>query len=132
MRWGKYLRIKFKTAGRGWEEGDCLNLIMRFYEAELGISLGESPSYDESWVTRGDDLILSNLEGFGFVRTDVPAVGDVIVFTVAGVQQHLGVVIDTVTGSFLHCTSGAGTTMANYLIDPQYQRRVYGFYRYKG
>lgn len=129
MKYLKYLRIKYLHLGRGWEGGDCLNLLLLFYREELGIELADCvPSYDENWAEQGLNFFLDHRESQGFFQVQTPKVGDALLFQVNNRVLHCGVVIDPVQGLFLH-TSRKGTRIDNYVVSV-WAQRVYGFYRH--
>ena len=129
MDYFKYLRIKYQHLGRGWEGGDCLNLLLLFYREELGIDLPDyTPGYEENWAELGQNLFLEQRESQGFHQIGSPVHGNAILFHINNKVLHCGVVIDPEVGTFLH-TSRNGSRIDNY-ITSLWAHRVYGFYRH--
>jgi cell wall-associated NlpC family hydrolase len=130
MEWADYLRIKYRHGARGWVEGDCLNLVLRFYEREFGIQLPDDQCYPPDWDRQGLDLLRRTAGAWGFAAAEAPAsFGDVILFMTGALVNHTGVVVDARQGYFIHC-GREGTLLANYRADSHWLRRVYGYYRY--
>jgi cell wall-associated NlpC family hydrolase len=89
-----YMKIQHRHLGRGWETGDCLNLVRLFYERELGIELPDA-IYSETWASEGQHFMELVPPTWGFVETDRPLqFGDVLTFRYRGLVYHCGVAID--------------------------------------
>jgi cell wall-associated NlpC family hydrolase len=128
MEYIKYLQIKFSHLGRGFTEGDCLNLIILFYQHELGIELPDKTDYPYDW--KEQNYFLELHKDWGFRQVDMPEFGDVALFNGLGtdVVSHCGVVIGN--HEFLH-TSRHGTAIHQYIYGG-WADKLYGFFRYKG
>lgn len=130
LRWQPYLKIRYRHGGRGWTEGDCFNLLLRFYERELGIELADFPGYPADWDKEGHDYLRRWAGQWGFHQVGEPAFGDVLLISTGELVNHTGIVVDADQGYFLHC-GRAGTALANYRGDGHWLRRTYGFYRHQ-
>lgn len=127
MKWVKYLKIKFKHLGRGWEEGDCFNMLQLFHREELGIEVEDFTGYEFEWDEQGHNFFLDMYEERGFAFVDEPEFGDVILFNIGGIVCHCGIVLDDTY--FIH-THSKGTSIANYRVG-LWHRRTHGFIRHR-
>ncbi len=79
--------------GRPFSHGvlDCYQLLVDYYDRELGIQLQQFERQDE-WWNKGKDLYLEHYAEAGFVQVDDLQQGDVIVMQVrAPVPNHAGI-----------------------------------------
>lgn len=126
----KYLKIKYKLGGRGFEEGDCFNMILSFYKNELGIELKDyEEDYKEDWYLQ-NNFFVDLARKWGFVKVPIPRFGDVILFKVGNYVRHCGVISNVNEFEFIH-TGKDGTYKNNFVTDRQWASRVFGFYRHK-
>lgn len=112
-----YLRIKYKHLGRGWTEGDCLNLLLQFYQKEFSISLPDFTAYEEDWAKSNKNYFLKMYKTFNFRKFEGDVkFGDVIFFKNSnGIIIHLGIIIDANSGLFMHTTK-IGTAIHSYYV----------------
>lgn len=122
----KYLHIKYKHCGRGWEHGDCFNLLRLFYKEELGVELADFIGYAEYWYKEKNFLIDKCAE-WGFLRVASPSRGDAILFKRGSKVSHCGVVLDH--EYYLHTTKAGTAVHSLYALYGGLE--VYGFYRHK-
>jgi cell wall-associated NlpC family hydrolase len=116
--WKNYLGIKYKHLGRGFEEGDCLNLVLLFYQGELGINLPDFTDYDEDWAGRGKNYFLEMYRNYEFRKlrkNKEYKYGDVLLFHTRSAVAHCGVVVDPENFYFLH-TMKNGTAINSFFV----------------
>lgn len=122
----KYLMIQYAHGGRGWEQGDCFNLLLRYYEEEFGIQLKDYTGYDEKWYVEKNYFV--ELAGrWGFTKVETPASGDVVLLSKRGRVQHCGIFIST---EYVLHTNHRGTALHSWLSLPD-GLKVFGYYRHK-
>ena len=130
----KYLRIKYKHLGRGFVEGDCLNLGLLFYKEEFGKELeaiAAFTDYSENWAKEGQDFFLKLYKNFGFKKVkDDYRYGDVLFVLTGSAVSHIGIVVDPEQGYFIHTTK-LGTAVHNYMAG-EWATRIHSAVRYKG
>ena len=118
----KYLKIKYKHLGRGYEYGDCWNLIILFYR-NLGYNIKDYTHYEEDWSRRGKNYFIENYHE-QWEKIDNIEIGNAILFqNNRGICDHIGIFIGD--GKFLH-TSRAGTVISKL---NRTNRKVYGYFR---
>lgn len=124
----KYLVIPYLHHGRTLSGLDCYGLILLIFE-EQGIELWDiNEDYDPQWSWKGKDLFIENYARDWEVVLD-PRFMDVACFKNGkGIVNHAGVVLGE--NKFIHAVK-AGVVVSKY-TDPQWQKRLVGFYRYKG
>lgn len=107
----RYLRIRYKHLGRGWEEGDCWNLVRMFYANELGIGLSDFTDYGENWANEGYRFLEEMPSTMGFSQVEEIHPGDALIFRYRGLVYHCGVALEAPW--FLHTHKG-GTSINDY------------------
>jgi len=122
-----YLRIGYRHLGRGWHQGDCWNLVQRFYERELGIALQEFTEYAENWADEGLNFLEELPPTRGFVPADPPRFGDLVVFRYRGRVYHCGVALEP--PYFLH-THLTGTSIHDFYTGT-WARRLHAVWRHR-
>lgn len=88
----------YKVHGRGPEGYDCYGLVIEV-ERRLGRELPDLYKIFEK-KSEVKNLTLS-AKASGFVKTDNPSFGDVIVFRKNGIADHIAVYLKN--GDFIHC-----------------------------
>jgi cell wall-associated NlpC family hydrolase len=112
----------FEYGARGMDKFDCYGLVKYLHERK-GIRIPDyrSPS-DQSRIAAlmGGQLMLW--------ESCKPEPGSVVVFKIAGLVTHCGMVL--ADEKFIHTWEGSGGVCVERLSD--WKRRIYGFYRYIG
>lgn len=123
----KYLRIKYEHLGRGWNSGDCFNLLLLFYKEELDIALADFTDYSENWASEGKNYFLDLYKKYKFKKiSDNYQIGDVVFFSNSkGIISHVGIVIDPLMGYFIHTTK-QGTAVHKYLTGQWADKFMFG------
>lgn len=124
----KYLGVPYLHHGRTLSGLDCYGLILLIFE-DQGIELWDiNEDYDLEWSWKGKDLFIENYAREWEAASD-PRFMDVACFKNGkGIVNHAGVVLGE--NKFIHAVK-AGVVVSKY-TDPQWQKRLVGFYRYKG
>ena len=126
MDYEKYLYIKYRHAGRGWEAGDCFNLLQLLYAEEFAIRIPDTGTYPEDWW-RTSDLMLEQIGSMGFTPIVASAPGDLVLFSRRGRVCHCGVLLDS--EYFLHTTKKGTAVHSLYALFGGL--RPHGYYRHK-
>lgn len=124
----KYLGVPYRHHGRDLSGLDCYGLILRIFE-EQGVALWDiNEDYDPQWSWQGKDLFIQNYAREWELVED-PRFMDVSCFRNGkDVVNHAGVLLGE--NKFIHAVK-AGVVVSKY-TDPQWQKRLVGFYRYTG
>jgi cell wall-associated NlpC family hydrolase len=124
---GDYIGIPFQDRGRDRKGLDCYGLVKLIYQDQLGLSL---PSYDDVYgQIHGEEAAISDKichEAHGWQRTDQPEPFDVVVFRIAGLPLHVGIVV--IPDVMIHSLKGCNVSLERYR-HPLWDRRREGFYR---
>jgi len=126
---GKYVGIPFKELGRDCSGCDCYGLVLMVLKKEFGV---EPPDYTGRYDTTRNGQAIDNIierESAKWDLVDTPRVGDAVLFRVAGLKWHIGVMVglDVV----LHTERGKNTIVER--IDSlRWRNRIEGYYRYDG
>jgi hypothetical protein len=122
----KYIGLPYKDNGRDTSGIDCWGLARLYYSQELNIDL---PSYSTEY--NGDtsenikELISQNKENW--TKTEVPEVGDLVLFNIYGEPTHIGICVGD--NNFLHSRDGKDSVIES-LSSQQWDKRIAGFYKY--
>lgn len=123
-----YIGIPFKNNGRSEEGSDCWGIVCLYYKHEMGIEL---PKLSGMYENTGQSALISGIIDAikpRWTKIKDPQRGDVIVFTIAGKETHVGVCINT--HQFIHAFKGTDSCMEN-LNSHRWKRRIAGVYRYE-
>lgn len=124
-----YLAIPYGDRGRSKKACDCFGLVHLFYKEEFGIKL---PSYIELYKADDKqaicDAINNNRKLDGWVETEFPRYGDMVILNLLGRPLHTGVMLDE--DSFIHCLKGKGVSIEN-VSDISWKNRINGFLRWQ-
>ena len=126
----KYLTIPFKDRGRDHNGVDCFGLVQIIYKQEFKIQL---PSYIEAYENEKDRESICNeinkeKKLSGWVETDNPNHGNLIILNLLGRPLHLGVMLDH--NSFIHCMKGKGTIIEK-TTDIIWRNRINGYLKWQ-
>ena len=126
----KYLTIPFKDRGRDHSGVDCFGLVQMIYKQEFKIQL---PSYIEAYENEKDREAICNeinkeKKLSGWVETDNPKHGNLIILNLLGRPLHLGVMLDH--KSFIHCMKGKGTIIEK-TTDIIWRNRINGYLKWQ-
>ena len=133
LAFSKYIGVPYVSKGRspcpGW---DCYGLYWWVQREATGRIL---PDYLGSYVHDGtpgrDTSVAMALRGHTARWQGVPMAevvpGDAVVFNLAGVPLHVGLVIGG--GKMLHCLQGRETVVEQY-VTAGWSKRIEGFYRW--
>lgn len=122
----KALDIPFKEQGRDYTGADCWGLIVLAYRDLFGITL---PSNDEYYkdVKNYKELAEALSHREGWLPTEAPVTGDVVLFNLSGRPFHIGLMVDEYR--FLHLDLETGATLER-VDSTLWKKRVEGFYRH--
>lgn len=125
----KYLGTKYTFGGTTIEEGfDCLTLCCAIAK-ERGYYI---PNINHSHHTLKTHHIMltehANTPSL-WQEFDSPTPDTLVTFKINGALRHVGYMLDTL--HFIHITDNAKVTIEK-LTSPQWERRIYKFYRYIG
>lgn len=126
MMWANYVGIPFADHGSSAEGVDCWGLVRMVLAAEKGWQL---PSYGEGYTTASNqpavtECIVNGLAQ-GWERVSEPVEGALVVFRIAGLPRHVGLVV--AADRFLHAPSGESSCIER-LSSLCWQKRIEGFY----
>lgn len=117
---------EFTWGGRGPESYDCYGLCI-----ELAKRNGQEIP-NSAWSEKPEEIDALLEVGYkkGFVKVDVPEVGDFVTFKLRPpFVSHVGVIINTTPVEFLHITKG--TKVSRERIDSLiWIKKLAGFYRW--
>ncbi len=124
----KYLGVTYKHHGRELSGLDCYGLILMIFK-DQGVRLWDiHENYDPEWSWQGKDIFIEN-HAREWEEVKEPRFMDLACFRNAqGVVNHAGIILTE--NKFIHAVK-AGVVVSR-LTDRQWQKRLVGFYRYKG
>lgn len=123
--WNDYIGIPYQERGRDRAGADCWGLARMVYKDQFSKDLPIFDGYVDSRDTLVDELIAQHREGW--IATDQPSAGDLILFRIAGRVSHVGIFIGD--EKFLHAREGHSACVER-LNSGAWKHRVVGFYRY--
>jgi cell wall-associated NlpC family hydrolase len=127
-----YIGIPFRPHGRNHDGCDCWGLLRLVLAERFDTQI---PAFHGMTWQPGDDrralaeYMDAHLDVWIPVVSGQERPGDGVLLRVLGHPIHVGVVI--ISGWMLHVEGGADAAVEPY-IDIRWNRRVLGFYRYKG
>lgn len=127
--YGEYIGIPFAEKGRSQKGADCWGLVKLVYSRQMGIN--DLPDFAEQYQHTRDKVnipLLVDEEKQHWQPVASPQEGDVVVFNLAGIPIHVGVMIDP--GRFLHVVRGTNACIEK-ISSPVWANRIAGFYRYE-
>lgn len=110
--------------GIPYEEKNCWDLARDFYKLVFNVELKH---YFEEVPSNKKDiqsLIFSNCGDFS--KVDIPEFGDLIIFSIHGIESHIGIYIDS--SLFFHSSKTTGSVHDRM---DRWKNLVVGFYRHK-
>lgn len=125
----QYIGIPYLSRGDSFRGADCFGLLKLIYLHELGIEFPEYEYTDAKDIEGNAPIIqrekskwkkIPNLEICSF---------DVVSFRIAGVEAHLGVVIDSTEKLAVHTLANHDSALIR-LDSAQWEKRIAGFYRH--
>lgn len=125
IAYGRYVGLPFADHGR--EGGfDCWGLVRHVLRCERGLLL---PDYGDRYARYDDPASVERAIDAGlheqWQRVAQPQVGGLVIFRIAGLPRHVGLVVDT--DRFLHMPSRE-TSCVERLSSPMWAKRIEGFY----
>ena len=124
----KYVGLKYQSRGRDWSGVDCYGLVKLFYRQELGVEL---PDYNYSDADNMQEVSLCAVAGRSnpnlWTRVLTAAWGDVVMFRIAGLPAHIGVVLNN--RDFLHAFHGRNACVES-LESINWRQRIDGYFRW--
>jgi cell wall-associated NlpC family hydrolase len=127
-----YVGLPFAEHGRDRDGLDCWGLVRLAYAEQYGVLL---PSYAEGYATTTDREEIPKLVSGEIASEWEPITpgeeqeGDVVLLRVLGRPIHVGLILDP--PRFLHVMQGVDACVQDYQ-GAMWNRRVLGFYRYRG
>lgn len=126
--YSKYIGIPFVEKGRSTQGADCWGVVKLIYSHEKGID--DLPDFSGEYADTKDKLSIPLLiyeERQRWQKVDTPQEHDVVVFNIAGIPIHVGVMISQT--HFIHATKNINCCIEK--IDSlMWRNRVEGYYRY--
>lgn len=124
--WNEYIGLPYKEKGRDRSGIDCWGLARLVYKEQFDIEL---PNLDDSYdLSEQDALVdLMAIHKEDWKATNVPNIGDVVVFKILGQPTHVGIVCGA--GTFLHAREGSDSVIER-LDSGAWKHRIEGFYTY--
>ncbi|KFF50451.1 hypothetical protein GY26_01815 [Gammaproteobacteria bacterium MFB021] len=122
----EYIGLPYRVEGRGPDAYDCWGLVRLVYAERLGIALPSHVGYDATLSAHTASLIEQGRPGWRAVADPEPY--DVVLLNVAGVPNHIGLVV--APGWMLHTTQQKSACIENYQR-VTWRNRVEGFYMYE-
>ncbi len=124
----KYIGIPFVLHGRNASGLDCWGLVRLIYLEQLGIEL---PNYDVQTTNPRDvgPVFTSRIANELWEQVDgLKAAMDVVLFRVGGYPSHVGIIVDSKTGTFIHVFEG-NSVLIDRLSSPAWKNRIMGIFR---
>lgn len=130
--WNDYVGLTYADHGRTREGCDCWGLVRLVLAEQFGIGL---PSHAERYESGQDKRgIAGSIEGNMTDWQRVPVAeareGDVVLFLIAGLPLHVGIIIGDAR-YMLHVMRGINATTEQY-TSRRWSSRLEGVYRYAG
>lgn len=119
----QYLGVRYYHCGRDEHGLDCLGLLIRVAH-DLGLTTWDDTTYGEQIDTA---YLRWRLEKFCEPVADLQP-GDVLLFTIKGSPQHLGMATDV---GVIHAYQSVGR-VAEHSLDGTWRRRLVGVFRWPG
>ena len=122
----KYIGIPYKPAGRDVTGIDCWGLVRLVQKEQFGIDLPSfDTEYDGNDEARLEELIKQYKEGWEPI--DKPEAGSVVLFSVLGCEQHIGIAVDS--ESFLHVRENMDSVIEPFSTS-RWNKRIVGYFKY--
>lgn len=124
--WNEYVGIPYKLKGRDKDGIDCWGLVRLIYADKFNIEL---PSYAFDYTSSTDDIVkqLFASERGGWVSTDVPHEGDLVLFRIGGHVTHVGIMLGD--DKFIHAIDGQYSGIES-ILSARWNKRFDSYYRY--
>jgi len=126
MNFEKYIGIPYLEKGRDTAGLDCWGLVRLIYKEVYNIDL---PSFQDSYVLEDDERIAELFAQYkeGWQPVESPTCGDLVLFRILGVTQHVGVMINNT--QFVHVRQNSNSAVES-VCNAKWAKRVVGFYKY--
>jgi hypothetical protein len=126
MNFEKYIGIPYLEKGRDTAGLDCWGLVRLIYKEVYNIDL---PSFQDSYVLEDDERIAELFAQYkeGWQPVETPVCGDLVLFRILGVTQHVGVMINNT--QFVHVRQNSNSAVES-VANAKWAKRVVGFYKY--
>jgi len=125
------LFVPYVEGGRSWKGADCWGLVMLCYEHYFGITVpdyGDIVYHPKELPDSASKGLLEALPHSKFQPVERPKFGDWCLINVNGCPVHIGFMLNE--RDMIHSSAGKGVSVAD-VTSPQYNRRIYGFYRHE-
>ena len=111
--------------GVPYDKMNCWDLCRSFYSLVFNIELKHYFEAIPETKEEMQGLIFSNVGDFS--KVEKPSFGDLIIFSIRGIESHIGIYIDA--GLFFHSSKTTGSVHDR--ID-RWKNLVVGYYRHRG
>lgn len=123
----EYLGVPYYHTGRDRNGLDCLGLLVRVVQ-DLGLTTWDDRSYGQQIDTSYLRWRLKQFCEYLGADPDLAEPGDVLLFTIKGSPQHLGMATDR---GVIHAYQSVGRVV-EHSLDATWRRRLAGVFRWRG